>query len=138
MDNNKRLEELEEMERKIKARNKYQNEFQKSKYDRIAVLLPKGYKPLVDKAIQNKGYRTITEYIKYLIDKDLNMSAAPDVVADHEQIKPLILECPEIESDYDALDTYRPIRTPEELQKPTETLEERLERLKKEFGTPEE
>lgn len=71
-DDKKRLEELEKLEQKIKARNKYQNDFQKSRYDRIAVLLPKGYKEIVDNAIKEKGYRTITEYIKALIDKDIN------------------------------------------------------------------
>lgn len=72
MADNKRLEELEKLEQKIKARNKYQNDFQKSRYDRIAVLLPKGYKEIVDNAIKEKGYRTITEYVKALIDQDIN------------------------------------------------------------------
>lgn len=125
-------------EQKLKDRYKYQNDYIKNKYDRIALALPKGYKAIIDSRTKTNGFKNTTDYIKYLIDKDLNTAAAPDVVADHEQIKPLVLECPEIQSDYDVLDTYRPIRTPEELQKPTETLEERLTRLKKEFGTPEE
>lgn len=125
-------------EQKLKDRYKYQNDYIKNKYDRIALALPKGYKAIIDSRTKTNGFKNTTDYIKALIDKDLNTAAAPDVVADHEQNKPLILECPEIQSDYDVLDTYRPIRTPEELQKPTETLEERLERLKKEFGTPEE
>ena len=82
MDDKKRLEELEELERKIKARNKYQNDFQKSRYDRIAVLLPKGYKAIVDNAVKEQGFRTITEYIKALIDRDLkpggDVGSAPD------------------------------------------------------------
>ena len=131
-------EELEKIAEKYKKRNQYINQWQKDKYYRLTVLIPKEQKETITGTAKEKGFNTVSDYIKSLIDKDLNTAAAPDVVTDHEQIKPLVLECPEIESDYDVLDTYRPIRTPEELQKPTETLEERLERLKKEFGTPEE
>lgn len=68
----KRLEELEELEKKVKARNKYLNDFQKSRYDRLVLLLPKGDKQKVENAAKNRGFRTTTDYIKSLIETDLN------------------------------------------------------------------
>lgn len=134
----KELEKLQKLAEQKRKQLDRQNKYMRDKYDRIALMMPKGMREVINNRAKEKGYKTITDYLKALVEKDINTAAAPDVVADHEQIKPLVLECPEIKSDYDILDTYRPIRTPEELAKPTETLEERLERLKKEFGTPEE
>lgn len=68
----KRLEELEELEKKVKARNKYLNDFQKSRYDRLVLLLPKGDKQKVENVAKTRGFRTTTDYIKSLIETDLN------------------------------------------------------------------
>ena len=71
MDNN-RIKELEEIEKRFKARNKYNTDYQKNKYDRTVLLLDKGQKNQVDEIAKSKGFKSITEYVKYLIDKDNN------------------------------------------------------------------
>lgn len=71
MDNN-RLRELEEIEKKFKARNKYINDYQKNKYDRVVILLPKGEKETLNQVAKNKGFNNITDYVKSLIEKDQN------------------------------------------------------------------
>lgn len=77
MDNN-RLKELEEIEKRFKARNKYNTDYQKNKYDRTVLLLDKGQKNQVDEIAKSKGFKSITEYVKYLIDKDINQETTPD------------------------------------------------------------
>lgn len=64
--------ELEKIKEKYQARNKYINDYMRKKYDRIAVLLPKGYKDIINDVIQAQGYKSANEYIKHLIDKDIN------------------------------------------------------------------
>lgn len=71
MDNN-RLKELEEIEKRFKARNKYNTDYQKNNYDRTVILLDKGKRKEVDEIAKSKGFKSITEYVKYLIEKDQN------------------------------------------------------------------
>lgn len=69
MDNN-RIKELEEIEKKFKARNKYNTNYQKNNYDRTVILLDKGQRKKVDEIAKSKGFKSITEYVKFLIDQD--------------------------------------------------------------------
>lgn len=55
-----------------KKQLKRQNEYMMNKYDRIALLLPKGSRTELEKRMTEKGYKTITEYLKALIDNDIN------------------------------------------------------------------
>ena len=77
MDNN-RLKELEEIEKRFKARNKYNTNYQKNNYDRTVILLDKGKRKEVDEIAKSKGFKSITEYVKYLIDKDISQDTTPD------------------------------------------------------------
>lgn len=65
-------------EQKLKDRYKYQNEYIKSKYDRLALALPKGYKAIIDSRTKEKGFKNTTDYIKALIDQDSNNSNFQD------------------------------------------------------------
>ena len=76
MDNN-RIKELEEIEKRFKARNKYNTDYQKNNYDRTVILFDKGKRKQIDEIAKNKGFKSITEYVKYLIDKDLNQDGQP-------------------------------------------------------------
>ena len=51
-------------------KKKYDQSFAKDNYDRIALNVKKGDKEL----IANRGYDSITEYIKHLIYDDMKMS----------------------------------------------------------------
>ena len=75
MDNN-RIKELEEIEKRFKARNKYNTDYQKNKYDRTVLLLDKGQKNQVDEMAKSKGFKNTSEYIKHLIDNDINGAGA--------------------------------------------------------------
>ena len=61
---------MEALEQKVKARNKYLNDYQKQTYDRITVLLPKGQKAALEEIAKNRGFKSVTDYIKSLIDQD--------------------------------------------------------------------
>lgn len=82
----KRLEMLEASEKKLKDRYKYQNEYIKNNYDKIVLTLPKGFKKEVDNIAKNKGFKTITEYLKALIDSDLKSpESLNEITADPQQ-----------------------------------------------------
>ncbi len=53
---------------------KYINKFIKENYDTIRFQLPKGQKENVIKHYQKKGYKSMNEYIKLLIQKDMEQS----------------------------------------------------------------
>ena len=63
---------LEKFKAQKKKQLKRQNEYMMNKYDRIALLLPKGSRAELEKRMTEKGYKTITEYLKALIDNDIN------------------------------------------------------------------
>ena len=71
MDDN-RIKELEEKEKRLKARNKYINDFQKSKYDRIILLVPKGQKAVIDQVAKNNSYSSTADYLREIITADIN------------------------------------------------------------------
>ena len=77
MDNGK--EELEKIKEKYQARNKYINDYMKNNYDRVVLLLPKGYKDIINHASKESGYKSATEYIKALIDRDRNTGGGSDL-----------------------------------------------------------
>ena len=70
-------QELEKIKEKYQARNKYINDYMKNKYDRVVLLLPKGYRDIINNALQEKGYKSANEYFKALIDKETNTDKTP-------------------------------------------------------------
>lgn len=65
-------EELEKIAEKYKKRNQYINQWQKDKYYRLTVLIPKEQKETIIETAKEKGFNTVSDYIKSLIDKDIN------------------------------------------------------------------
>ena len=58
-------------EEKKKAAYDYINQYQKEKYDRITILRRAGEKERLAKLAEEKGYRTVTEFINSCIDEKL-------------------------------------------------------------------
>lgn len=50
---------------------KYKNEFQKEKYDRIIVNVPKGQKELILDYVKKKGYSSLNSFIVESINKNM-------------------------------------------------------------------
>ena len=71
-DNMSDKEELEKIAEKYKKRNQYINQWQKDKYYRLTVLIPKEQKDTITGTAKEKGFNTVSDYIKSLIDKDIN------------------------------------------------------------------
>lgn len=71
---------MTDAEKKLKARNKYINEWQKEKYYRLTVLIPKDQKEVLYNTACSKGFKNISDYIKALIDQDASggTAAAPE------------------------------------------------------------
>jgi len=67
---------MTDAEKKLKARNKYINEWQKEKYYRLTVLIPKDQKEVLYNTACSKGFKNISDYIKALIDQDASTAAA--------------------------------------------------------------
>lgn len=67
--------------KKLKAQKekqlKRQNEYMKNNYDRIALLLPKGSREKLTKKAAAAGFKTITEYIRNLIEQDALSDVLP-------------------------------------------------------------
>lgn len=51
--------------------SKYINDFIKETYDTIKVQIPKGQKELIKGHAKSKGYKSVNEYMKALIDADM-------------------------------------------------------------------
>ena len=47
-----------------------QAEYSKAKYDHISLVLPKGYKQLIQTVCSMHGYKSASEYVKHLMDMD--------------------------------------------------------------------
>lgn len=76
MDDNEksRLEKLEKQKRKqLDRQNKYIND----NYDRIGIIVPKGQKDIINNRAIKKGFKNITEYLRYLIDNDFKKDQEP-------------------------------------------------------------
>ena len=67
----KMIKEYEKLKAQKEKQLKRQNEYMKNNYDRIALLLPKGSREKLTKKAAAAGFKTITEYIKALIENDL-------------------------------------------------------------------
>jgi metal-responsive CopG/Arc/MetJ family transcriptional regulator len=50
---------------------KYKNDFQKEKYDRIIVNVPKGQKEKIDSVAKNKGYKSLNSFVVDAINEKL-------------------------------------------------------------------
>lgn len=72
------LERLEKLEKQKRKQLDRQNKYINANYDRIGLALPKGQKTLIESRAKEKGYKSITEYIKALIDQDLATASASD------------------------------------------------------------
>lgn len=53
-------------------KKKYDQAYVKDKYDRLPINVKKGEKEIILKRAKEKGFNSITEYIKDLIYKDIN------------------------------------------------------------------
>ena len=51
---------------------KYIQKYQKEKYDRCIFNIPKGNKKILEEHWKKKGYKSLNQYIKDLIRKDMN------------------------------------------------------------------
>lgn len=52
-------------------KQEYDNNYSKEHYARISALIPKDKKPIVDAHYKMKGFSSMSEYINYLINKDM-------------------------------------------------------------------
>ena len=59
-----------------KAAYDYINQYQKEKYDRITILRRAGEKERLTKLAEEKGYRTVTEFINACIDEKIKRMKA--------------------------------------------------------------
>lgn len=50
---------------------KYKNDFQKEKYDRIIVNVPKGQKNIIDEQARKKGYKSLNSFVVDAINEKL-------------------------------------------------------------------
>lgn len=50
---------------------KYKNDFQKEKYDRIIVNVPKGQKQIIDADAKERGYKSLNSFIVDAINEKL-------------------------------------------------------------------
>jgi len=51
---------------------KYKNEYQKEKYDRIIVNVPKGQKQIIDSEAKKIGYKSLNSFVVDAINEKLN------------------------------------------------------------------
>ena len=51
---------------------KYKNDFQKEKYDRIIVNVPKGQKLIIDESAKKLGYKSLNSFVVDAINEKLN------------------------------------------------------------------
>lgn len=50
---------------------KYKNDFQKEKYDRIIVNVPKGQKQIIDNIAKEKGYKSLNAFVVEAINEKI-------------------------------------------------------------------
>lgn len=94
---------MTDAEKKLKARNKYINEWQKEKYYRLTVLIPKEQKEILYNTACSKGFKNISDYIKALIDQDA--SGGPGTLPggkEPETIKPEPFRNPNEGTDWES------------------------------------
>lgn len=69
------IQEYEKLKKQKEKQLKRQNEYNKINYDRITILLPKGQKAALEEIAKNRGFKSVTDYIKVLIDQDKTKEA---------------------------------------------------------------
>lgn len=62
---------MSEKNKKFDA-TKYKNDFQKEKYDRIIVNVPKGQKEIIDKIAKKQGYKSLNAFVVDAINSKMN------------------------------------------------------------------
>lgn len=62
---------LNDKEREKFDATKYKNEFQKEKYDRIIVNVPKGQKQEIDAQAKKRGYKSLNAFVVDAINEKL-------------------------------------------------------------------
>ena len=62
---------MEELKEKFDA-TKYKNDFQKEKYDRIIVNVPKGDKVKIDNEAKKMGYKSLNAFVVDAIKEKMN------------------------------------------------------------------
>lgn len=55
---------------------KYKNDFQKEKYDRIIVNVPKGQKQIIDERAKKQGYKSLNSFVIAAINEKLEKDKA--------------------------------------------------------------
>ena len=58
-------------EKEVFDATKYKNDFQKEKYDRIIVNVPKGQKSIIDEHAKKKGYKSLNSFVVDAINEKL-------------------------------------------------------------------
>ena len=66
----KKETDLKIIQERYQKRLDRQNEYNKSKYDHISLVLPSGSKEVVLAACQEKGYKNPSEYFRELLKQD--------------------------------------------------------------------
>jgi len=51
---------------------KYKNDFQKEKYDRIIVNVPKGQKQVINEEAKRKGYKSLNSFVVDAINEKID------------------------------------------------------------------
>ena len=128
-----KIDDLEKIAEKYKKRNKYINEWQKTNYYRLTVLIPITDKNRITETAKNKGFKTVSDYIKSLIDNDINGAGAgsatiPDYIPTKTKLVDISPEVAAAASD----DVIQPQTEKTPAQAATNSaLESRLDRLLK-------
>lgn len=65
--------------------SKYINDFIKESYDTIKVQVPKGQKEIIKEQAKKKGYKSVNEYMKALIKKDLEEAGEKSINVHHNK-----------------------------------------------------
>ena len=100
MDSDK-IKELEEIEKKYKAKNQYINNYIKNNYDRVVLLLKPGTKEKLEEKAKKLGFKSVNDFLKNLIEKDLvndiensPAAAGSDFFPDYKPTKTKLYEIP--------------------------------------------
>lgn len=60
-------------------KRKYDQQFQKDNYDRIALNVKKGDKAIIAEHAKKQGFNSITDYIKHVVYKDMNNNSNKNI-----------------------------------------------------------
>lgn len=60
-------------------KKKYDQQFQKDNYDRIALNVKKGDKAIIAEHAKKQGFNSITDYIKHVVYKDMSNNSNKNI-----------------------------------------------------------